>query len=147
MSQRDQWKMMHLLYLYQQGPEGRTYSELRKAGIDCYTDAVEDLLQQGMIVECNGTYTLTPAVRKVLQICTVGNKRWLSGQNMWVDYPSAFIIMPFSEDWSDAVLNQMIKPAISDAGLEAFRADATVRVGDLNFQRVDIDFKGRCGDC
>ena len=67
MSQRDMWKMMHLLYLYQQGPEGLTYAELYEAGIDCYADTVVELQHRGVIQEQNGAYTLTAPARAILQ--------------------------------------------------------------------------------
>lgn len=131
MSQRDMWKMMHLLYVYQQGPEGLTYAELHKAGIDCYADTVVELLHRGVIQELNGAYTLAAPARAILQVCTVGNQRWVS-EDMWVDYPQAFVVMPFTEGWSDDVFEQMIEPAAADASLECVRADSTVRVGDLS---------------
>jgi hypothetical protein len=39
--------------------------------------------------------------------------------------------MPFSEPWSKDVYEQMLKPAIEEAGLEYVRGDTSVRVGDL----------------
>lgn len=132
MSQRDMWKMMHLLYLYQQGPQGLTYAELFKAGIDCYADTVVELQNRGVIQELNGSYTLAAPTRAILQVCTVGNQRWVS-EDMWVDYPQAFVVMPFSGSggWPDDVFKQMIEPAVNDANLKCVRADSTVRVGDL----------------
>jgi len=50
---------------------------------------------------------------------------------MWVDYPSAFVVMPFSETWSDIVYRDLIKPGVEDAGLQCIRGDTVVRIGDL----------------
>jgi hypothetical protein len=50
---------------------------------------------------------------------------------LWVDYPLAFVAMPFQADWSDDVYLRMIKPAVEGAGLECQRADAKVMVGDI----------------
>jgi len=50
---------------------------------------------------------------------------------MRVDYPEAFVIMPFSEPWSDRLYSDMIEPAVKAAGLDCVRGDTAVRVGDL----------------
>ena len=43
MSHNAMWKAMHLLYLYQNGPKGLTFSDLTAAGIDCYADTVRSI--------------------------------------------------------------------------------------------------------
>lgn len=40
------------------------------------------------------------AAWKLLDICVVSNKRNMSTNVMRVDLPRAFVIMPFSEEWS-----------------------------------------------
>lgn len=50
---------------------------------------------------------------------------------MWVDYPSVFVIMPFSEPWSNTIYSQLIKPGVEDAGLKCIRGDTVIRIGDL----------------
>ena len=40
-----------------------------------------------------------------------------------VDNNSVFVIMPFTEDWSDDIWGQVIKPAVQDTGMIPVRAD------------------------
>lgn len=131
MSQRDIWKVVHLLYLYQRGPEGLPYSALQSAGINCYADTIDELVHSGVLerVQSSG-YVLSHAARKMLQVCTVGNRRW-AAPDMWVDYPHAFVAMPYAESWSASVYCEMIEPAVTSAGLKCIRGDSIVRVGDL----------------
>ena len=105
MSVRDVWKAMHLLYVSQRGRRGTSYDMLERAGIDCYVDTIPLLLRCGAIEEVDGTFVLSPAAGMIFHTCTVGLRKW-SGTNMWVDYPLAFIVMPFSEDWSHRVYNR-----------------------------------------
>ena len=60
----------------------------------------------------------------------IAHRRW-PGSDIRVDYPQAFVIMPFSQPWSDPVYRQMIRPAVEAAGLACVRGDNPVRVGDL----------------
>lgn len=131
MSQRDMWKTVHLLYLNQKGPEGVPYSALERAGISCYSDTVEELEHSGVLrrVKDSGL-VLSNAARKMLQISIFGNRRW-TGPDLWVDYPEAFVAIPYSETWSDSVYREMIEPAVTEARVKCVRGDAIVRVGDL----------------
>jgi hypothetical protein len=54
------------------------------------------------------------------------------GVDIRVDYPEVFVIMPFSESWSDHVFADLFKPAIEDAQFTASHGDSIVRVGDLS---------------
>jgi hypothetical protein len=70
----------------------------------------------------------------LLRTCVLAN-RVASKVDLRVDYPQAFVIMPFSETWSEAVYSRMIKPAVDavrSPKLECIRGDSLVRVGDLN---------------
>jgi hypothetical protein len=49
-----------------------------------------------------------------------------------VDYPEAFIIMPFSEKWSDNVYDNLFVKGIKAAGFSVVRGDVVPRVGNLN---------------
>lgn len=131
MSQRDMWKMLHLLFKYAPD-EGLDDQQLRMAGLDCYKDTIDPLYKSGAVLRDDNTrrYSLSPAATKILESTIVANRRW-AGDDMRVDYPYAFIIMPFSEPWSDSVYERMIKSAVDGAGLECYRGDASVRVGDL----------------
>jgi hypothetical protein len=131
MSDRSMWKMLHLLYTLRPGQTGLDDRQLADAGVDCEPDTVHPLEESGVVVRDRGEYSLTAPARRILGACVVANRRW-SGDDMWVDYPSAFVIMPFSEPWSDTVYKTMIEPAVTAAGLECVRGDRIVRMGDLS---------------
>ena len=130
MSDRSMWKMLHLLYTLRPGRTGLGANELEAAGIDCGMDTIQPLLD-GKAVAFNGVeYGLTEAARAILGRCVVANRRW-QGDDIWVDYPSAFVVMPFSETWSNDIFNDLIKPGVESAGLECIRGDMILRMGDL----------------
>jgi hypothetical protein len=129
MSQRTMWKMVHLLHLY--GHPALPKVALLNAGIDCDPDTIQPLLSSGVIQEHPvGQYVLSSAALKLLETCVLANRRAV-GVDVRVDYPHAFVVMPFSESWSDVVYRQMIEPSLRSAQLEYARGDTTVRVGDL----------------
>lgn len=130
MSTRESWKMLHLLYTLQPGTPGLSAHELAEAGVDCGPDAILPLVDGEAAVFENGFYSLTKAARTIVRTCIVANRRW-PGRDMWVDYPEVFIIMPFSEPWSDDVYEKMIQPAAEGASLLCTRGDTPPRVGDL----------------
>ena len=130
MSDRSMWKMLHLLYTLTPGRPGLSDQELRAAGIDCGSDTIYPLVHNGAVSREAGQYALTPPARQILGSCVVANRRW-SSDDLWVDYPSAFVVMPFSEPWSDAVYRELIEPAVVDAGLKCVRGDTVIRIGDL----------------
>ena len=132
MSDRSMWKTLHLLYTLNPGKMGLNDQELRNLGIDCGPDTLNPLLKSGVISKDKdmGLYSLTEPAMKILGSCIVANSRW-SSDDMWVDYPSAFVIMPFMEPWSDIVYHQLIKPGVEDAGLKCIRGDTVIRSGDL----------------
>ena len=130
MSDRSTWKMLHLLYTLRPGWEGLSDQELANAGIDCGPDTIEPLRASGVVSYNAGRYALTEASRRVLGACVVANRRW-SSDDMWVDAPSAFVVMPFGEPWSKAVFADLIEPAVTEAGLKCLRGDTIARVGDL----------------
>lgn len=130
MSDRSMWKMLHLLYTLTPGRPGLSDQELRAAGIDCGSDTIYPLVHNGAVSREAGQYALTPPARQILGSCVVANRRW-SSDDLWVDYPSVFVIMPFSESWSTTVYQKMIEPAVVGASLKCVRGDTVVRVGDL----------------
>jgi hypothetical protein len=130
MSDRSMWKMLHLLYTLPPGQNGLSDAQLGDLGIDCGPDTFNPLESSGAVTHADGVYSLTEPARRILGTCVVANRRW-SSDDLWVDHPSAFVVMPFSEPWSDTVYRQMIEPAVRDAGLECLRGDTLVRVGDL----------------
>ena len=132
MSDRAQWKMMHLLYVF--GKPSLTLQALQDAGIYCYNDTIQELIDGGAVHKKAGppteTFYLSEAARTMLSTCLVANRRWGSDE-IWVDYPRAFVIMPFSEKWSPKVFDKMIRPAIVESGLECVRGDTLIRIGDM----------------
>ena len=130
MSDRKVWKMLHLLYRLKPGQNRLSDQALVDVGIDCGPDTVNPLLDSGAVSCDAGLYILTKPAHAILRSCIVANRRWQS-DDMWVDYPSAFVIMPFSEIWSDTVYFQLIKPAVEAAGLECTRGDTVARISDL----------------
>ena len=115
MSQREMWKTLHLLHLYGEvEPDGRpklSRKDLRAAGVDCQADTFAPLFNSGAIEGQAGDVYLSKAALKLLEVCVVANRR-INAADMRVDYPQAFVIMPFSEVWSDDVYAQMIKPPL-----------------------------------
>jgi hypothetical protein len=130
MGDRDMWKMLHLLYLH--GKPTLTEKLLAQAGILCYTDTIQILVNAGAVHRSDdgGDYSLSTPAMKILETCVIANSRTQAG-DVHVDEPQAFVIMPFSEPWSDQVLADVIEPAVADAGLTMVRGDTLVRVGDL----------------
>ena len=136
MSERSMWKMLQLLNRSPRGQETR--KALGDAKIDCYTDTIELLIQCGAV---NTNYSpnsppspddrfwLSGPAAGLLNHCIVGNK-WVGGTDMEVDSPRAFVIMPFSEPWSNDV-EGMIRAAVEKSGLKYIRGDTTPRVADL----------------
>lgn len=124
------WKMLHLLYTLPPGQNGLSDRQLADAGIYCGGDTINPLLISGAVHNQAGMYVLSEAARRILETCVVANRRW-SSEDLWVDYPSVFVAMPFSEPWSDSVFRGMIEPAVVEAGLKCIRGDQIPRVGDL----------------
>jgi len=44
-------------------------------------------------------------------------------RNFDLDINQAFILMPFSEDWSNRIWKKIIKPTVEESGIKAIRAD------------------------
>lgn len=134
MSQRDMWKMLHLIYNH--GRPGLSGKALRKAGITCLPDTIDPLVYANTVEmrQVSGRrspeYYLSKSANAIMQNCIVANKRNI-GEDLRVDEPHAFVIMPFSEKWSSKVFSQLIRPATKEAGLKCTRGDTLVRVGDL----------------
>ena len=132
MSDRSQWKMLHLLYtIPPSAQKGLSTAELLEAGIDCYSDTMQPLIRSGVITVEQDRYALSDAAAAMLETFIVANRRW-SGKDILIDYPKAFVIMPFHEPWSEKVYDQLIKPAIEGASLACVRGDTSLRIGDLS---------------
>jgi hypothetical protein len=134
MSERDMWKLLHLLHV--RGRPGLSSTALHKAGITCQPDTIDPLVYSGAVEHRqisgrrSSEYFLSQAAQSILQHTVVANKRNVGG-DLRVDEPCVFVIMPFSEKWSSQIYAQLIKPAVEGAKLKCIRGDKTVRVGDL----------------
>ena len=55
-----------------------------------------------------------------------------NGIDIRIDYPEAFVIMPFSELWSSDVYDSLFVKGIKSAGFSVVRGDEIPRVGNLD---------------
>ncbi len=135
MSRHQEWKMIHLLYNYarRRGRSGRrvlTEQELTSAGVHCDPDTRQVLEDAGVVRRVGSAYELTEPARKIVATFTVA-KGPEHAVDIRVDYPQAFVVMPFGQPWSAQVQEQMFAPAIESAGFTVERGDSVVRIGDL----------------
>jgi len=135
MSQHQEWKMIHLLYRYARRIAGDrrvlTEQELTRAGVHCDADSRQVLEDAGVVTRIGNEYELSKPARAIVNRFTVA-KAPQDGIDIRVDYPEVFVIMPFSEPWSDDVFTKVFKPGVEDAGFTVSRGDSIVRVGDLS---------------
>jgi hypothetical protein len=131
MGYREEWKMLHVLNTSKNGK--LNINELAEMGIDCRNDTIYPLINS-KIVESNnndGTYQLSQVATMLINNFIVCNgardKTYIQ-----VDQPSCFVIMPFSEDWSDNVYKNLIEPALNEVNLKCIRGDEIERTGQLN---------------
>ena len=125
MSKHQEWKMIHLLYGYAHPSQhGNGYVltdyELNAAGVHCNADTRLPLEMAGIIERNGNEYQLSRAAGEMIRTFTVA-LGLTSGFDIRVDYPEAFVIMPFSEPWSSHVFTQIFEPAIKDGGFSALR--------------------------
>jgi hypothetical protein len=135
MSKHQEWKMLHLLYTYARrtGTGDRrvlTEQELTSAGVHCDPDSRQVLEDAGVVTRVGNEYELSKPARKILSTFTVAQGPQDS-IDIRVDYPEVFVVMPFTQVWSNDVFIKMFKPGIEDAGFAVSRGDSIVRVGDL----------------
>ena len=135
MSKHQEWKMVHLLYRYgyragNDDPPALTMAELTHAGVHCDSDTWVPLERAGVIERDGDRYSLAAPVVEVVRRFTLA-KTPRDDVDLRVDYPEAFVAMPFNELWSDDVYAKMLKPGIEDANLDVVRGDDIVRIGDL----------------
>jgi hypothetical protein len=134
MQNRDVWKMLHLLY--RQGENGLSLRALEGAGFGCGPDAVRNLADGEAIVASGPAdpeqrFRLSKAANHILAACIVAHAG-PRGTLVQVDRPSAFVIMPFSEDWSTPVFRWLIRPSLEDEGIQCVRGDTALRIGELS---------------
>jgi hypothetical protein len=135
MSKHQEWKMVHLLYQYgkRTGRSARrvlTEDELRRAGVHCDPDSRQVLEDAGVVKRIGNEYELTKSARKLVSTFTLaqGPERKV---DIRIDYPQAFVVMPFKQPWSSDAYSSLFKPGIEAAGFESARGDSIVRIGDL----------------
>ncbi len=136
MSKHQEWKMIHLLYRYaHRSADGDrsvlTEDELTSAGVHCDPDSRQLLADAGVVTRIGNEFELSKPGRKILSTFTVA-KGPKDDVDIRVDYPEVFVVMPFSEPWSDDVFTKMFKLGIEDARFTVSRGDSIVRVGDLS---------------
>ncbi|MRR34590.1 hypothetical protein EG829_07815 [bacterium] len=136
MSQHQEWKMMHLLYRYARRSQTGdrpvlTGQELTSAGVYCDPDSRQLLEDAGVVTRIGDEYGLSEAARKIISTFTVA-KGPRDNVDIRVDYPEVFVVMPFSEPWSNDVFTKLFTPGIEDAQFTVSRGDSIVRIGDLS---------------
>jgi hypothetical protein len=136
MSRHQEWKMMHLLYRCSHtNNEGTgkvlTEAELKSAGVHCENDTWMVLKTAGLVDWKGDEWKITEAGSACLRHFTVA-KAPDYGTDIRVDYPEAFVIMPFGESWSDNVYDKLFVEGINGAGFSVIRGDEIPRVGNLD---------------
>lgn len=135
MSRHQEWKMIHLLYQYARRTDGGSSrvlkeDELEAAGVHCDPDSRQVLEDAEVVRRVGNAYELCKAARKMVSTFTLA-KGPETNVDIRVDYPEAFVVMPFGQPWSNDVYVNLFKPAIEAANFIVSRGDAIVRVGDL----------------
>jgi len=136
MSKHQEWKMIHLLYRYAYRRDGGdrlvlTEQELTRAGVHCGPDTHQPMEDAEIVNRIGYEFELSKPAREIIRRFTVA-KAPNDDIDLRVDYPEVFIVMPFSESWSDNVFTQMFEPGIKDAKFTPIRGDLIVRIGDLS---------------
>jgi hypothetical protein len=136
MSRHQEWKMMHLLHRCSHtSSDGTrkvlTEAELKRAGVHCETDTWVALRNAGLVDWLHGEWELTESALACLGHFTIA-KPPDSGIDIRVDYPEAFVIMPFGEPWSGNVYKNLFVKGIESAGFSVVRGDEIPRVGNLD---------------
>ena len=130
MAYRDQWKMLHLLNTSMRGTLKET--ELIEMGIDCYPDTIQYLKNDGIVeMDSAGLYSLNPMVQRMCNKFMIAMGP-ADMKEIYVDVPSCFVVMPFSEEWSNTVFYDFIQPAVIQSKMECVRGDMIPRVGKLS---------------
>jgi hypothetical protein len=89
------------------------------------------LRNTGLVDWRHGEWELTQSALACLGHFTIA-KPPESGIDIRVDYPEAFVIMPFSEPWSGNVYSNLFMKGIEGAGFSVVRGDEIPRVGNLD---------------
>ena len=130
MSYRAQWEMVHALNTCLKGQ--LTVPELNDLGIDCYNDTIQELINRQivMIDPGTGTFRLHPIASAMINTFIVCRNEF-GNSIMYIDQPSCFTIMPFSQPWSTKVYDEFIFPTVTAVGVKCIRGDAITRGKNL----------------
>lgn len=116
------WKLLHVLYGAERPLEGSDLWNV--AGIS--QDQVHSVVDGGLVTrETSGGktwYALTHAAQTAISSYFL-IPRPGPGMYILVDDASAFLIMPYSEQWSVVVEQELVKSACTQAGVKLARAD------------------------
>lgn len=136
MSKHQEWKMIHLLYRKSRRTADGDHSvltadELTRAGVHCDPDSWGDLALSGIVTRTGNVFELSvPALSMIRRFMIAKGPE--TEFDIRVDYPEVFVIMPFSEPWSNEVFAKMFEPGIQDAQFTVSRGDLIVRIGELS---------------
>lgn len=136
MSRHQEWKMMHLLYRCSHtSSDGArkvlTEAELVSAGVHCQMDTWVALKDEGLVTWLGGEWELTKPALACLRHFTIAKAPDID-VDIRVDYPEAFVIMPFGELWSGEVYENLFVKGIESADFSVVRGDEIPRVGNLD---------------
>lgn len=127
---REKWKALHLLMQYGQPTLSR--EQLKTAGVGCTQRVIDELLEEKIIEQdpdASAFFRLHRMVSKIMGKFVLIEPP--SGLKLEVDYPEAFIVMPYTSHWSTSTYETIIKPAVEDARFHCLRADERPKVGQL----------------
>lgn len=128
--------MIHLLYRRAHGSRDRarevlTTDELEHAGVHCRVDTLVPLMDAGIVSWVDDEWELTKPAREILRHFVVA-KHPGKRIDIRIDYPEAFVVMPFGETWSDDVYKGLLVTGVEGAGFSVVRGDKIPRVGNLD---------------
>jgi hypothetical protein len=126
------WKLIHLLFRTGSATLADLFST-EDPNQACVPDALVLMETSGIVSNDNGTYRLTDPMTKLLSHCTVAKQH---GGAIGVDTAVAFVIMPYEGVW-DELYDNFIEPAVTNAGLDCWRADKGVQAGVLTDKMVE----------
>lgn len=136
MSEHQEYKMMYLLYRCAHSSRDGTKkvlteAELSRAGVHCEVDTWGTLKDAGLVDWLGDEWWLTETARAWLRRFTIAEVP-KPDLDIRIDYPDAFVVMPFGEPWSDDVYRDLFKKGAEAAGFSTIRGDAIPRVGNLD---------------
>ncbi len=99
-----------------------TDQELTSAGVHCDADSRQLLEDAGAVTRIGNEYELSKAARQILSTFTVAQGPE-DRIDIRVDYPEVFVVMPFSQPWSDEVFSKLLS---RESRMQALRYPAVI---------------------